>query len=427
MPYFDISEYGKGLMNMVWKGRGMYVFDRFPSWLIVTAKNQPMVLNGDDSTILEAGDGRSNRIVCQKKFHNEHMCWQEEKGIDGGCLTLFEGYSPQTFGKLVLSNKVGTFNANTAVVVDGVLSSTVTDEEPKTMAYFLSHYGVMASNGKDPWVISDRIQNYFDPTKPECIRNGYEDKMWLKYDSTFNVIRIGLVSGSSATECNVFPVYDIVDGTWSFDVLAQALACMEEIEAGSGNVTLLQVGGGVDDGFVYQLNTGRDDVDTAIDGYGIMEIDGEGSVISLTEIILRMKKNTGNCRLTLYEDGVAQSYTKILSPLNIPSEVAMSIIAMNGGGTLTANNNRCVITVDSVADQILNFPAASSTDPVLQYTIVKLGAGKLTIQMPGSAAIDDSTGGGTIYCEDTGIAFLVVTLVGVNRWVTTGTNTWVTT
>ena len=32
-----------------------------------------------------------------------------------------------------------------------------------------------------------------------------EEKMWLKYDSAFNILRIGLVSGSSATLPNVVP------------------------------------------------------------------------------------------------------------------------------------------------------------------------------------------------------------------------------
>jgi hypothetical protein len=118
----------------------MYVFDKIPNWIVVSAKNQPMVLNGDDSTILEAGDGRSNKIVCMKKFHNEFMCWQEEKGVEGGCLTLFEGYSPLTFGKLVLSSSVGTFNAHSAVVVDGVLTSTRTDEIIKPWPFLVSRW-----------------------------------------------------------------------------------------------------------------------------------------------------------------------------------------------------------------------------------------------------------------------------------------------
>lgn len=305
IPYFDIADFGKSLANIVWKSRAMWVFDKYPSWILASAKNLPMTLNGDDFAILEAGDGRMNRIVCMKRFHNEYMVWQEEDGTEGGCLTLFEGYSPATYGKLVLSTSVGTFNAHSAVVVDGVMTSTATDEEIKTLAFFLSHDGVCMCDGKTVKVISDEIGNYFNPLKSECIRNGYEDRMWLKYDRAFNIIRIGLVSGAAATECNVFPVFDLTDKTWSFDELGQKLACMAEIEAGSGNVRRLQVGGGTVDGTIYQLNVGQDDCDTAIDSYVDMEFDGKGDVISITEAIIRTVAGSGVCTITAWEDGVA--------------------------------------------------------------------------------------------------------------------------
>ena len=313
MPYFDINDFGKGVANMTWKGRSVLVFDQYPNTLHLSAKNRPMCLNGDDYAILEAGDGRLNTVTTLKKFHNEYMVWQQERGVEGGCLTLFEGYSPSTYGKLCLSSSRGSFNAHSAVVVDGVMTSTATDEEIKTLAYFLSHDGVCMCDGKTVRVVSDRIQNYFDPKETECIRRGYEDRMWLKYDRTFNVLRIGLVSGTSATECNVFPVYDLTDKTWSFDVLGQELACMEEIEAASGGSHIIQVAGGTDDGTVYLSNSSNADVAAAIDSYVMLELDGKCDVISLTEIILRLKSGSGPATVTVYEDGEAQSYSKTIT------------------------------------------------------------------------------------------------------------------
>lgn len=310
MPYFNIRDYGKSICNMTWKGRAVYVFDLYPNTLHISQKGAPMVLNGTDYAILEAGDGRLNRITCMRKFHNEFKCWQEEKGVEGGCLTLFEGYSPATYGKLCLSSRIGTLNAKSAVVCDGVMTSTATDEEIKTLSFALSHEGVCMSDGKTVRVISDQIQNYFDPTKPECIRRGYEDRMWLSYDKAFNVLRIGLVSGTSATECNVFPVYDITDKVWSFDDFAQPLSCMTEVEAASGGSHIIQVAGGTADGTVYLSNSSTKDVAEDIDSYVMMEFDGRCDVISLTEIILRLKRGSGAATITVYEDGVAQTYSK---------------------------------------------------------------------------------------------------------------------
>jgi len=306
-PFFNIVDLGKGLAVCAWKDRACYVFDKTPNYIHVSETGQPLHINGSDYAILKAGDGRSNKIVCLKGFYNELMSWQEEKGVDGGTLTLFEGYSPDTFGKLVLSNRVGTFSSKSAVVIDGVLTSTRTDDQVRTLAFWISHYGIFMTDGRVVQSISDDIQNYFDPTQSECIRFGYEDKMWIGYDSAFNVLRVGLVSGSSATSCNVFPVYDLVDRKWTFDSLGQALNCYIEVEAGSGNVPFIQVGGGAD-GYIYRLNSGQNDVTTAINAYARMEINAQGNDFMLKDMKLRHKVQTaGNISVIPYQNGVEKA------------------------------------------------------------------------------------------------------------------------
>lgn len=324
MPYFDINELGKGRCNCAWKDRRAYSFDRHPSYVYITAAGDSQILNGDDFGILQAGDGRANAIVCMKKFYNEMMVWQEEVGEEGGCLTLFEGYDPDTFGKLVISSKLGAMNAKCVAIVDGVMTSTATEETLKTLGFVLSRYGVYVTDGRTCSMISDEIQNYFDPTETECIRRGYEDRMWLAYDSAYGVIRIGLVSGSSATAPNVFPVFDLKDKTWSFDVIGQGGGCMTEIEAASGNVPILQVGGSkAVEGWILRLNAGTADVTTAIDSYAMMEIDGGGMVINLRELILRMKvQSAGNIVLTPYLNSIAQT----AKTLSMTAEIATQIL-----------------------------------------------------------------------------------------------------
>jgi len=329
MPYFKISEFGyEGLCNCTWKDRMLYVFSRFPTDICVTSKHRPMVLNGYDYTILDRpGDGRANRVICMKKIYNELLVWQEEKGVEGGCLTLYQGYSPETFGKLVLSTRYGTFNAKTAVVVDGIrMGINMVEDPPVSVAFFLSHYGVFMCDGKTVECISDQknsnIQNYFDPKSSVCIRDGYENKMWLIYDSSENCIRIGLVSGSSATVANVFPVYDIQDRSWSFDILTQPFSCVANTEAASGAVTAVQVAGGTADGLVYQSNYGTNDVTTAIDAFATMEIDAGGKHFVLDEITLRMKAQTGDCTLTPSLDGIAQTAKTLSMAAGITNQVS---------------------------------------------------------------------------------------------------------
>lgn len=309
MPYFDITEYGqKGLVSCAWRGRMVYVFDRWPVDLYVSGLNTPMILNGEDSTVLERpGDGRMNKVVCIKPFFNNILVFQEERGSGGGCITMYQGYNPDTFGKLLVNTYYGTFSQKSASVVDGVLLGwNKVSDTPVTVCYFLSHRGVFVTNGTTVKCVSKQdvssIQNYFDPAKSECIRHGYEDKMWMHYDSVKQCLRIGLVSGD-ATSCNVFPVYDIEDKTWSFDNPTQEFSCMTEIEAASGDVTILSVAGGVDDGTVYQANYGTTDDGTDIFGYATMEIDGDGAEILVRDFISRQ---SGGLTITPYCDGVAQ-------------------------------------------------------------------------------------------------------------------------
>lgn len=305
MPYYDINEIATtGRCNCSWKNRAVYGTDR-DQYLLVSALHQPMVLNGVDFGVIDPGDGRANLPICMKQFKNELMVWQEEKGTEGGCFTLFEGYSPETYGKLVLSTKLGALNSKSAVVVEGVAISTETGVEIRTVVYVLSHYGVYVSDGRFCTIISDDIRNYFDTTDANCLRRGYESDMWIAYDSTYNVLKLGLVCGT-ATVPNVFPVYDLTDSAWMFDV-GQGLSCMCEVEAGSGTAPVLQCGGGSADGFVHLLNTGTTDNGVMIapdNAFVIMELDGGGLVMNLRELVL---SKTGDVTLTPYQDGVVQT------------------------------------------------------------------------------------------------------------------------
>jgi len=329
MPYYTIGDFGSvGLSNCAWKDRMLYVFTRYPNDIVVSAKHQPMVLNGDDYTILDRpGDGRANRVVNMKRIYNELLVWQEEKGVDGGCLTLYQGYSPDTFGKMVVSTKYGTFSAKTAVVVDGIrMNINNVENPPVSVAFFLSHFGVFMCDGKTIECISDSedssIQNYFDPTSSVCIRDGYENKMWLAYDPTNHCLRLGLVSGSSATLPNVFPVYDIEDRAWSFDVIAQEFACFANVEAGSGAVTAVQVAGGTDDGFVYVSNSGANDVSTAIDAFATMELDMDGRMFVINEMTIRTKvQAAGNVTVTPTLNGIAATAMTLAMTAGIANQV----------------------------------------------------------------------------------------------------------
>jgi len=319
MPFFEISDLGSiGYCNAVWRERACYTFGWFGEYLYVSSSGNALALNGSDYGILKAGDGRSNRVVAAEKFQNELMVWQEETGVEGGCTTLFEGYSPLTFGKLVLSSRIGAMNAKSVTVVDGVITSVGSDEgsSEKTLAFWISRYGVCVSDGNNVTIISDPINNYFDLNETECITRGKEDEHWLAYDSSENVIRIGLATAGALVP-NIFPVFDLIDNVWYFDSLAQPLSCMCECSAGSAKAAgggsvdapIIQLGGatggGTDDGFVYLLNYGTNDVSTAIDSYVQMELNAFGEYMLLREMLVRAKAQTGNLDITITKNALS--------------------------------------------------------------------------------------------------------------------------
>ncbi len=321
-PYYDITEFGKFQTVCAWKNRALYstATDHI---MYLSADRQPQVLNGDDCGILAPGDGRFNRPLAQRRIGESVLVWQEEKGPEGGCLTKYMWVSTvDNIEKKVVSNVLGVMNANCVDVVDGIEFSELNRDIPvMNLAFCLSKYGVYATDSNVCYMIHKDIANYFDPRRSECIRVGYEALHWLKYDSSDGCIHMGLVSGSSATVPNIFPVYDPRDKSWSFDVREQELSCMAEVEAGSGNVPMIQLGGGVDDGTVYILNSGTNDITTAIDAFIMHELDGKGEILNLKELLLRVKaQSAGNITVTPYLNSIAQTAMTLAQTVEIATQ-----------------------------------------------------------------------------------------------------------
>lgn len=333
MPYYDIHDWGYyGQCNCAWKERMLYSWaDRYQEYVYISSTNGPQIIAGTDTAIIEVGDGRPHKIVAMKNFFNNVLVWQEEKGEIGGCVTMLQGYDVPTFGKLVLSTKLGTMNAKSVDVVENVYTATATDEELKTVAFFISRYGVVACDGSSFAIISDDIQNYFDPSETStCIRRGYEDQMWLKHDPLDHVLRLGLVCGGSATTPNIFPVYDLISRQWYFDVRAQELSFWDNVEAGSGDVPIVQLGGGVDDGTLYQVNYGTADVSTAIDTYVRVEFPGYGQYIDLLQFMLTCVAQTGNITFTTYQNNIEKdSLTLSMAAEYSTQEIRRHLLSLN--------------------------------------------------------------------------------------------------
>jgi len=298
MPYFDIADLGNGTCSTTWQGRPVYNFDKDGNFIWIGSSNRVCSLNGDDYRPFNVSDdGETNQCLAMTPFFQHLLVWQEEKGMKGGKTTIIQGYSPDTFQKYTVSGNIGIVNAKAYDVVDGIPTPSNPKASNAKMVYFISNKGFYKTDGMSVVCVSDPVGIYFDPSNANCIRKGYENKHWVKYDSMTKNILIGLCTGSSATVANTFLVFNPFvpeEQAWGTDTRGQALTCMVELEANSGNVTTLQYAGS-SDGFVYQINTGLNDVGAStvsIPSQVVLEIDGNGEKIDAKTIQVRCKAQT---------------------------------------------------------------------------------------------------------------------------------------
>jgi hypothetical protein len=306
-PYFDITDMGYvGQSSSSWKNRAVYSFtDKFPEYVYISGNGGPQILSAGDTGIIELGDGRSHKVAAMRPYNNELMVWQEEKGSIGGTLTLIQGYNQATFGKVVLSDRLGTMNNKSVDIIEDFTFKTKTHEMIKKAAFCLSREGVYMCDGSRISFIDHDIHNYFEPGSAQCIRRGYEKLMWLRHDPSERVVRLGLVSGSSATEVNVWPVFDLEEGVWYFDDYPNEMACFENVGAPTGDIPVVQIAGGVDDGTVYNMNTGQNDISAAINSIIDIELHNGGEHILLEWLSLTCQSQAaGNITLVTYRNGI---------------------------------------------------------------------------------------------------------------------------
>ena len=294
-PFYSVADFGtKCICAASWKQRALFVFDRYPQYIYVAAAGKPMTLRGDDSNILTPGDGRAHAVRSIHCFHNEILVLQEERGTIGGCTTLYQGRDDATFGKRILSTRIGGWTSKAVCLVEGVYITTATEERIATMVYWLSWHGLVRCDGRGVMdVVSDAVGDRFDPLQPStCVRRGYEDRCYVFYDRSCHVLRIGLVCGPSATVPNWFGIYDLVDGSWYEDTQAAAYTAMCEVQAASGAVAVIQTAGD-SDGQVWQINTGTDDDGEEIDGRLDVEFSAGARWLNLQDARVRLDAETG--------------------------------------------------------------------------------------------------------------------------------------
>ena len=322
LPVPSIDEiWHVGFSCASWKGRMVYGFN--DNTAHISALFQPTSLNGVDYTPVYVGDTRRNPILAMVPYYNELLVFQQELGTKGGCVTLIEGDAPQNFKTEVLSHSIGIINGNCHVTLeDANISDLDNQRNILKCIVWLSREGLYKTEGTVIANISDTsgISHFFTGDDLTVqLRKGYEHKHYIKWDSKYQGVSIGLVTGTSATEPNTFLFFDPRTNAIGVDIRAQSLTTVGECAAGSGNETLMQLGM-AGDGFLYRLNDGWDDAGATTEDVTVKlrtEYSGGGNVIKLKREVIRASVESANEIITrsAYTDGDATAENDIIIPL----------------------------------------------------------------------------------------------------------------
>jgi hypothetical protein len=319
--HHNISDLGRvGKVSTMWKDRGCFTFSKLDRDIYVSKINRVNVINGLDYAVLTPGDGRYNEVTAMLPFYNELMVFQKEEGSLGGCLTLFEGYSPETFGKLVLSTRLGSFSQQSVCIVDASTDTTRTTDVTQTQVAFISKYGIFFTDGRTIRRISGPIDDIFDPEKTSYIDVNPGSGHWISYDRAGNCLRLGIQTVASTTGTpDIYPVFNLDGNFWTFDVfIGQSITAFAEVSAVSGDIDSLQYVAGKDlvstTDLIYRC-VGGSDYDELATGVkqGIEmvlrpEFSSGGNYLKINEFTIRTSAQEDyTMTKAVYENGVLDS------------------------------------------------------------------------------------------------------------------------
>jgi hypothetical protein len=225
-----------------------------------------------------------------------------------GEVWLIDGTTPQDYKQYKIADNSGCVAPGTFKMCS--LGYEIAPSITKHVAVWQSSGAIVMFDGNSLMAISKEIENYFDPTKSECINSSYIHKSEAFYDDVRQEYHWVFYSGSTPDKKEF--VYDLIKKKWF------------EIQRGTGKELVLGFTvidtngksysyGAIDTGYVERLEYG-----TTFDGTSItrtfktgdVALSGWGTESTIHKIrhIARAKTTTTNSvTITHYVDGITTS------------------------------------------------------------------------------------------------------------------------
>ena len=162
--------------------------------------------------------------------------------------------------------------------------------------------------------------------------------------------------------------------------------------------------------------TGASDRGLYVSGNGLVGV-STGTPYAALDVV--SSGTAANVYAQIWRNSNGVAVASMTSQGNLYGAVNGQVQAADSGITLTGTDFGKTITVNSGSNMTVNLPAATAADIGATVTVVKLGAGNVTIQAPASTYIADSGIAGTLYNSTPSQTYATVTirLVTSAKWV----------
>ena len=182
------------------KGRAMYWGDpKYPNRLRFSVVSRPDAVE-EEGKSYTAEFGRMTKINRAIRFYNELLVFKEDS------IWLLEGYAPENFGILRLTDTVGCCAPKTVASIEVGFAGMHADE-PLTIAIWVDTDGVYILDGRKPRKISEPIRQYFDTEYSTAIAAANLAKLQAFVDPLKNEYHLLLPNGTEL-------VYNYVYEEW---------------------------------------------------------------------------------------------------------------------------------------------------------------------------------------------------------------------
>jgi hypothetical protein len=144
-----------------------------------SAYKNPFQLSGQGTSSVQprVTFGNRDRITAAINFYNEAIVFKRTE------VWMMEGDSPENFGTLLLDNTVGCVAPETVKLVRMWIQNPDGNWQYQHVILFQSLDGIYGCDGIKCFKVSEDIDNYFDPSESESIKDGYlsDSRSW--YDN----------------------------------------------------------------------------------------------------------------------------------------------------------------------------------------------------------------------------------------------------